>query len=276
MKRTSLISVIRRACWIGAGTVFALVAILAYDTWDGRKKLERTIIKTEEIRYLQRIETDINVMELYVFNYFVNIRNVSLRSRDIGKWTAAEEELKESIIELENLATITDDKVLANFTVELRKVNKQSVDVFFKIQQSVDNLNHPVTMTDFERFAHSLDSAHENLDTIIHKIQTIVTRNINESEADGRALETELLVSMILSIILGIIAISVMLYSAELVPRKLKHSIKRLTSTVERVSLGNQSTPIESLGIEEFEEIESGIERMRISVNGMMERLIKG
>lgn len=89
-----------------------------------------------------------------------------------------------------------------------------------------------------------------------------------------RGIEREMLLSFALILALGIVAIVLLLFLAVFVPARLSGGIKGLSVAIHEVSMGKRQSPIESSGLSDFSVIEQAVERLRLSVNGMLQRLV--
>ncbi len=273
MKRHSLTRTIRLSSWATAAVVAVIVLALSYDAWDGTKKLEASIEAEAGIRLLHKLEAELYSLRVNELEYFVNLHNDASRNIALGKWSSQEQQFHETMREVLSALDMND--------TETRKMNdlNQAVgeytESFHAITADVASHENEVTLDDLTAFEARLADPQGRMDRATRELEQTIENKVGWAETTARQLERELLLSSIISLVLGLVTIVILLFAAFYVPMQLKNSIQWLSETIEQVSLGKQLSKVSEGPVEEFVPMARSIERLRITVNGMMERYFR-
>lgn len=274
MKKNSLVRTIKISSWMTAAVVIIFIVILSINTWDGTQKLESNIKSEHTLRILHELEGGLHALRVDELEYFVNLHSPALRNLKLGKWSKKEHETKDFIQDILSKHSQSFD------SKELEKINRLSKavteysDEFNKLAVNISGHSDDVTLTDLVSFERKLSTAQNKIDAATADIDRIIRNKVQINESNSKDLEKELIISTIISAILGIATIVALIFFAYYIPTTLKRNLHWLQDVLETVSMGKQQSKIESDNVvEEFIPIAQSAERLRISVNGMLDRL---
>lgn len=271
MRSTSLSKRIRNGLWSCCALIVVMIGVMGLDAIYGRSKLDMVMADTRTQTLLHRLESDFQQLKVYELNFLVEIGNPSARSFALGHWASTYSDLQKTIAELRAqpgaLAASTHSML-----DDAASFSEQYKETFESITASAHKSSN-ITLTDLAIFESELSDAKVHAAKLVVQIETVITRAAAHNAIVERTLERELLFSLIMISALGITTVLIVLWLAVFVPSRLSSAIEALTGTIDEVSMGRRQSPIESSGVLEFNSIEQAVERLRISVNGMLQRL---
>jgi HAMP domain-containing protein len=274
MSAPSLIQRTRNSLWAGSLLVGLLVASIVYIGLDSRRKIEGIMQDTKIASLLHRMESDLHTLREHELGFFVEISDPAARGREQGKWAAARDDLGNAMNELRSIdAGAGADSGLGAILDASSAFSKQYGATFERV--SSDALRHPaLDAMAIAEFEHQMGAVQARASEVIDMIGNQIAVQEAENVRNERRIERELIIEVTVSLILGAIVVLMLLALLTFVPARLASALKGLTRTIDEVSLGQRHDPVATSGIADFHAIEQAVERLRISVNGMLQRLM--
>lgn len=272
MSAPSLIQRTRNSLWAGSLLVGLLVASIVYIGLDSRRKIESIMRDTKIASLLHRMESDLHTLREHELGFFVEIADPAARGREQGKWAAAHDDFGSAMNELRSIDGGSDPGLGAILDAS-SAFSKQYGATFERV--SSDALRHPaLDAMAIAEFEHRMGPVQARAADVIDGIANEIAVQEAENVRNERRIERELMIEMTVSLILGSIVVLMLLALSTFVPARLAAALKGLTRTIDEVSLGQRHDPVATSGIADFHAIEQAVERLRISVNGMLQRLM--
>lgn len=272
MQPASLVKRTRYSLWLGSALVILLIGSVAYTSIDSKNKLESVIHNAKVSTLMHRVESDLHQLREHELGFFVEIGDPAARSREQGTWARTHDDLDKTLGELRTArkdANEAPSPLIDDIAVFSRDYGK----AFERI--SSEALSQPALSAEaIAAYENRMTPLQERASTLLDAISQEQIAREAADEKRERQIEREMMAIMMLTLALGGLAILILIALSLFVPARLTAALTSLTQTIDEVSLGKRHNPVGSSGISDFDSIEQAIERLRISVNGMLQRLV--